>query len=140
MYLSVAAVMVLMFGIGLKLTLREPKHTGGFEDKTLSISKYAPKGKAYACPKCGKALRPEKRNWDILHCFTCNISYDLWKMDGKDLALMDAPKRKTEGSTSVPLTKKDLEDILHHIWDSRHTSDEETELTHKLKLALDKFE
>jgi hypothetical protein len=46
-------------------------------------------------------------------------------MDVKDLALMDAPKRKTEGSTTVPLTKKDLEDILHHIWDSRHTSDKE---------------
>lgn len=40
---------------------------------------------------------------------------------------------------SLDLTKQDLKDILHHIWDSRHTSKDEKILIHKLKLTLEKF-
>lgn len=42
------------------------------------MSKLLPVGKAYACPKCGKPLVPEKGPWDILHCYPCNDSVDLW--------------------------------------------------------------
>jgi hypothetical protein len=106
----------------------------------LSISKIAPAGKAYACPLCGMALRPDPR-YDILHCFPCDRSQDLWKIDDKSLAIIDAPMREPKDSeVLVSLTKQDIADLLNHVWDSRHSSVGEKILTGKLKLAMEKFE
>lgn len=42
------------------------------------MSKILPKGKAYACPWCDKPMTPHNGPWDVLHCFDCYKSVDLW--------------------------------------------------------------
>lgn len=54
-----------------------------------SPPKNPPAGKAYACPHCGRPLTPHDGPWDVLHCFPCNRSVDLW-YDAPP-ALIDAP-------------------------------------------------
>ncbi len=44
----------------------------------MHTPKTPPEGKAYACPYCGKPLTPHDGPWDILHCFPCQKSIDLW--------------------------------------------------------------
>lgn len=41
-------------------------------------SKQLSAGKAYACPKCGKPMRPHDGPWDVVHCVSCQLSVDLW--------------------------------------------------------------
>ena len=43
----------------------------------MSPPRFLPKGKAYACPHCGKPMTPDK-HMDVMHCFDCWDSVDLW--------------------------------------------------------------
>lgn len=40
-------------------------------------SRTLPNNQAYACPKCECAMQPDK-SWDVLHCWPCQLSVDLW--------------------------------------------------------------
>lgn len=67
--------------------------------------KILPSSLAYICPKCDKPCSPEISSSDVVHCFSCIRSYDLWYEAPRIEAVPKQPESRSafENMIYIPL-------------------------------------
>lgn len=71
----------------------------------LKISKNVPK--AYLCPKCRNIMHPHDGPWAVVHCFSCEISCDLWYETPETIEVDVAPQPRKPELVIIPIKHTD---------------------------------